>query len=153
MKGKNMKQKSSHAQAAAWIRTELKKAYPGMKFTCTSESFSMGNAVRVEIFDQPPAVKEAVEAIVKKYQYGHFDGMNDIYEYSNSRKDLPQVKYVQLSNTMSDEKAQEIYSKLRATWGGGDELPERYADARNAQLQGEYVSQLVWRGFTGAIQL
>jgi len=145
--------KSPHAQAAAWIRTEIKKAYPGLKFSCTSESFSMGNSVRVEIYDQPPEIKEAIETIVKKYQYGHFDGMNDIYEYSNNRKDLPQVKYVTLTNNISDEKQQEIWTKLRDTWAGGDELPELYPLARNCQLQGEYVSQLVWRGFTGAIKL
>ena len=37
------------------------------------------------------------EKIVSKYQYGHFDGMNDIYEYSNSREDIPQAKYIHVN--------------------------------------------------------
>jgi hypothetical protein len=31
------------------------------------------------------------------YQYGHFNGMEDIYEYSSMIPDLPQVKFVQIS--------------------------------------------------------
>lgn len=142
--------KSTHAAAAAWIRTEIKKAYPGLKFRCTSESFSMGNSVRVTIYDQPPEVKNAIDALLAKYEYGSFNGMEDIYEYNNRREDVPQVKYVTLTNEMSDAKRQEIYTRLRQNWAGGENLPEKYEDGRNLDFQGEWVSTWVWRGFTGA---
>lgn len=81
------------AAAAKAIRGELKEAFPETKFKVTSTSFSMGDAVDVR-WTGGPSVEE-VEQFTRKYQYGHFDGMTDIYDMSNSRDDLPQAKYVQ----------------------------------------------------------
>lgn len=145
--------KTNAANAAAWIRTELKKAYPGLKFTCRSETYSGGNSVRVTYTDQPAEKHKAIEALLAKYEYGHFNGMDDIYEYSNRREDVPQVKYLFVTNEMSDEKRQELYDTLRKNWAGGDQLPEKYIDGRNMNFQGEWVSTWVHRGFTGAQQL
>lgn len=91
---------SSHAAAAKAIRAELKAAFPGVPFRVRSESFSMGDAVNVDWTDGP--TRDSVENIVKKYQYGHFNGMEDIYENSNSREDIPQAKYVQIQRSISD---------------------------------------------------
>jgi len=46
---------------------------------------------------------DQVNKITKKYQYGHFDGMIDCYEYSNNREDIPQAKFVMCSRELSDE--------------------------------------------------
>jgi hypothetical protein len=60
---------------------------------------------------------------VGKYQYGHFDGMQDMYINSNSRDDLPQSKYVKTGRKMSDETrniltpiAEEKFSGLKDNW-------------------------------------
>jgi len=68
--------------AAKNIRIELARAFPGQKFSVRSSSFANGNDVRVSWTDGP-TTKE-VQAIVGKYQYGHFNGMEDIYEYNRS---------------------------------------------------------------------
>ncbi len=94
-------QTSSHAGAAAAIKAELKEAFPGIKFSVTSKSFSMGDSVNIDWTDGP-TVKE-VEQFSSKYQYGHFNGMEDIYENTNSRDDIPQAKYVSESRHMSEE--------------------------------------------------
>lgn len=88
-----MRKLSEAAQAAKAIRKELKAAFPGVKFSVRSENFAGGNAVNVTWSD-PAADQKAVNELVKKYQYGHFNGMDDIYEYSNTNSDLPQAKYV-----------------------------------------------------------
>jgi hypothetical protein len=85
--------KTTHARTAQEIRKILKKEFPTIKFKVTSESYSMGSSVRIEWTDG--VTSEKVDELVKKFQYGHFDGMQDLYEYSNSRDDIPQVKYVQ----------------------------------------------------------
>lgn len=89
-----------HAAAAKAIRDELKAAFPGEKFSVRSESFSMGNAVKV---NYPggllPQDVERLEEIAYKYQEGRFDGMTDSYEYSNARDDLPQVKFVHVQKS------------------------------------------------------
>jgi hypothetical protein len=91
---------SSHAGAAAAIKAELKAAFPGVKFSVNSESFSMGNSVNINWTDGPTVAE--VEKISSKYQYGHFNGMEDLYEYTNERNDIPQVKYVTESRNKSE---------------------------------------------------
>jgi hypothetical protein len=93
--------KSCAANASAAIKSELKKHYPAIKFSVTSENFAGGNSVRVS-YDLGPDDKE-VNNIISKYQYGHFNGMEDIYEYSNSSDDIPQAKYVSASQSISRE--------------------------------------------------
>jgi hypothetical protein len=107
--------KSTHAQAGSEIRKLLKQNFPTTKFKVTSESYSMGSSVRIEWTDGPTTSQ--VDELVKQFQYGHFDGMQDIYEYSNSRDDIPQVKYVQTTRNLSEEfrwaisKAKGMYRK------------------------------------------
>ncbi len=142
--------KTPAAQAAALLRKEIKAAYPGVKFTCTSENYSNGCSVRVGVIDQPREIFEAIQALASKYQYGKFNGMEDIYEYNNVLE-IPQAKYVFVNNEMSAELKQEIFEKIRQEWQGGLELPEQYPAACNMLLQGQYVSQMVYRTFTGAM--
>jgi hypothetical protein len=93
--------KSSAANASAAIKAELKKIFPDIKFSVTSDTFSMGNSVHISWTDGPTS--KQVEEITDKYQYGHFDGMTDMYEYTNSREDIPQAKYVSAHRKISEE--------------------------------------------------
>lgn len=104
--------KTESARAAAAIRKELKAAFPQEKFRVRSRNFAGGDAVDVYVGayvetdrpdnwggfqKEPDAVLKQAEAIASKYQYGRFDGMTDCYEYTNTRKDIPQAKYVHVS--------------------------------------------------------
>lgn len=109
-KERNKGKSSSHAATAAAIKAELKAAFPNCKFSVTSDSYSQGDATRIHWTDGP-TVNE-VENISAKYQYGHFDGMTDMYESSNSRDDIPQTKYVTESRSYSEGLEQEIQSQL-----------------------------------------
>lgn len=109
-KEKNKGKSSTHAAAAAAIRTELNSAFKGFKFSVTSDSFSGGNAVRIHWIDGPTTAE--VTAISGRYQYGHFNGMDDIYEYSNENENLPQVRYVSESRTMSEQVREFIADNL-----------------------------------------
>lgn len=109
-KEKNAGHQSSHAATAAAIRKELKGEFPFFKFSVTSESFAGGTAVRID-WDNGATV-EQVEKITSKYQYGHFNGMEDIYESTNNRDDIPQVKYVTESRGLTDEIVNEVKAQL-----------------------------------------
>lgn len=134
------------AQAAKIIRKNLKAQ--GLVCRVTSENYSMGCSVNVKIYDQQPKLYKLVESYCKNFQYGHFDGMIDCYEHSNSRDDIPQAKFVFVKNELSDELKEKIYQSLRTQWFGGEELPATYEQGRNLMLQGTYVSQFVWREFS-----
>lgn len=105
------------ALCAKDIREELKNAFPNIKFSVKSQTFSMGNSVHIDWTDGP--TDEMVNAITKKYQYGHFNGMDDMYELSNNRDDLNQAKYVQTHRNKSEgvEKAlKDFQEELKEQW-------------------------------------
>ena len=88
------------------IKKELKTLFPWVKFSCTYDTYSMGSSVDVNWMDWP--TEKEVEGHIKKYQYGHFDGMTDYYDSDNWREDIPQAKYVFAKRTMSPETAEII---------------------------------------------
>lgn len=98
---RNKGKSSSHAAASAAIKAELTAAFPNIKFSCKSDSFSGGDSVHVSWTDGP-TVRQVTE-ISRKYQYGHFDGMTDMYESTNRRDDIPQSKYVSESRHKSEQ--------------------------------------------------
>ena len=124
--------KSSQAQAAAAIRSELKVAFPGITFGVRSDSGSMTDSVHISWIDGP-TVKE-VEAITGKYQQGHFDGMTDMYEYSNTRKDIPQTKYVMESRTISQARKDEFNAKMNWSDSVSDFERSRHAHTELYQI-------------------
>ena len=123
---------STQAQAAKRIRTDLKRAFPGVKFSVKSDSFAGGDAVRINWIDGPTTSQ--VDALTNQYQYGSFDGMIDLYENTNSRKDIPQTKYVQTSRGYSDERHLEALAYLNKRYGVDLETNERGHIHHNARL-------------------
>ena len=81
--------------AAKNLRAELKKAFPGIKFSVRKDGWS---AIRVTIQSNGPTPKE-VERVTDKYEEGHFNGMEDIYEYHETpwNRVFGGVKYVFVS--------------------------------------------------------
>lgn len=92
-----MKVKSTAALAAQAIRTELKANFPSIKFSVRSENYSGGNSIDVN-YEDPELERSTVEKLLSKYEYGSFNGMEDYYEITNSRDDIPQVKYLFVNN-------------------------------------------------------
>lgn len=140
---------SAHAHAAKLIRQEIKKH--GLEARVRSESYAGGNAVTVTLYDAAPWTFEAVETFAKQFQQGHFDGMVDIYEYSNRRDDIPQVKYVFVQNDISDELRAKAWTYLRGYMAGYDELPESYQDAQNCRGAVDWISSEVHRVLRGSM--
>lgn len=77
------------------IRIELKELFPKTKFSIKSSCFSGGDDINVSWVDGPTV--EEVNKIINKYEEGHFNGMEDIYEYKEDRSfnnEYGGVKYV-----------------------------------------------------------
>lgn len=103
--------KSSAASCAEAIRAELKAKFPGYKFTVRSSNFAGGNSVDISWTDGVTVGE--VEAITNKYQYGSFNGMEDIYEYTNTREDIPQAKWVGTHREISKDLVSSIAEQMR----------------------------------------
>lgn len=138
---------SEHAKAAKAIRQYLKSI--GVKASVRSESFAGGNAVDVDVNDLNPELYQQVKAECEKYQIGSFNSMEDIYEFDNRNNDLPQVKYVQLSNCFSDETKQAALDYLRANDGSCSNLPEDYFKIGYEVVMGQPAQVIVHRFLNG----
>jgi hypothetical protein len=133
---------STQAAAAKAIRGELKAAYPTVKFKVTSSSFSMGDDVKIRWTDGP-TTKE-IEAIVGKYEYGTFNGMIDLYEYTNTRDDIPQSKFVMTERHYSNDARRALIAWMNRTFGYELQIVERpgynggpsYLDVTNDKPRG-----------------
>lgn len=123
----------------------------GIKCKATSDSFSGGDSVRAVIDDQPPEVFNKVEAFANEHQYGSFNGMEDIYEYSNGRKDIPQSKYVFVENHYSDELKQAAWDAIRVDYALQD-APESANEADQYQVWETWGGTFIYRFLRGSLQ-
>lgn len=109
--------KTQAAYVAAIIKNELKAKFPGTKFAVHSTSYAGGNNVRVAYHHAPntPDTKE-IQGVVEKFQSGHFDGMNDTYEYTNKTSG-PTVMYVFVERTYPIAVHQAVEARVpRGSW-------------------------------------
>lgn len=110
----NTKRQSVQARAASQIRRLLKKLYPSTKWAVTSSGFAGGNGVRIS-WEGGPTEKE-VEEITSPYQLGEFN-RRGVYDYTNSRPDLPQVKYVIFQREQSKQTREALIGEFEEKWG------------------------------------
>lgn len=111
----------------------------------------MGNSVHVTVYDLPPAEYKAVNEFCSPYQYGHFNGMEDIYEYSNSRDDIPQTKYLHIKNEFSDEIRQKAWDVIRAAYCAAEDAPESISEINNFRVDNEWADAFLYRFLNGSL--
>tara|TARA_R110002072_G_scaffold298960_2_gene473730 strand:- start:18122 stop:18634 length:513 start_codon:yes stop_codon:yes gene_type:complete len=109
-----MQHKSSQAQVAAIIRKELKAM--GVPARVTSSGYSGGNSVDVCLMDIPYPKVEKIRGCFVRYQEGHFNGGEDIYEYSNTRDDIPQTKFLFINSAYSPALRQSAWDFIKKHW-------------------------------------
>ena len=79
-KGNEMARYISVVETARMIRAALKEAFPGVRFTVRSSSYSGGASINVGYTDGPTTAQ--VRAITGNFEGSYFDGMTD-YQGSN----------------------------------------------------------------------
>ena len=118
---------SVHAAAAREIRQYMKAN--GIAGRVNADSYAGGNSVNIYVEDMPPVAYQVLDDYAGRYQYGNFDGMQDLYEYSNVNRDIPQVKYVFVNNRITDEMRQRIWDFAVGYYGGMMGAPINQSDA------------------------
>jgi hypothetical protein len=71
-----------------WLNNTLKRNIPKLWFQLMSSSFSMGNSVDIYLSDKfgngvDESIVKDVDRFGSQFEYGKFDGMTDMYEYTN----------------------------------------------------------------------
>lgn len=103
-------EKDDHNIVGKNIRTELKRNFPGVKFSVRFDSFSGGDEFSICWEDGP--TKEQVDLVVSKYQNHHSDFTGDYWDYDPSEFNnlFGGVSYVSTDRTIT-EKAIEAMRK------------------------------------------
>jgi|SRR5210317_743837 hypothetical protein len=100
----------NHVATANVVKQYVKKKYPNVVVSSSSDSFSMGNSVSIYISDEygrevDNDIISDVQAFGSQFVYGKFNGMIDMYEHSG--KDVKSdngtdiksgVKYLSVNN-------------------------------------------------------
>jgi hypothetical protein len=124
--------KTQAAQCAASVRRDLKELFPGVKFSVKCHNYSGGDSVYVDWYDGP--TEKEVAPHLYKYEKGHFNGMEDIYEYSNLNGDIPQTKYLFCKREMSPETRQNLEPQAEKIYNAMCEDIRRYLHAPHTFL-------------------
>ena len=140
---------SRQAAAAKMIRAYMKAN--GIAGSVRSQGYSMGSSINVNVQDLNPIQYAALNSYGRQFEYGSFNGMEDIYEYNNVNDSIPQVSYVFVNNKMSDELGQAIYDFIKGLYVGMENAPVSYKDAGSFYNQkfNDYANRLVYRLFAG----
>ena len=87
-----MKKLTPAAQVAKLLKTKAKSL--GLEVKASSKNFSGGDSVSIKVLKGSDKSFNELKEYSSQFEQGHFNGMSDIYEYSNSRDDIPQTKYL-----------------------------------------------------------
>lgn len=100
----------STADVAANMRAELKKTFPGVKFSVRSKTFSGGDSISVSWYDGP--TRKKVQEVTAKYEHSHADITGDYWDYEpNPFNDVfGGAKFVHETREISEETASIIYA-------------------------------------------
>lgn len=105
------------AKVAANLRVELKRKFPGVKFSVTSKRFSGGNSIDVSWEDGPS--HDEVEKVAGKYQHSHADAESgDYWDFDPNafNEVFGGTKYLHCQRSMSDETEAVLYAGIGTKW-------------------------------------
>lgn len=99
------------------IRTELKRAFPKIKFSITSSRYSGGDSISVRWMDGPTT--RQVEEFADKYRSGNFDSSHDLYIYSDDAwaRAFGDAKYILCGRKVSDAFLSSIFARINRKYG------------------------------------
>jgi hypothetical protein len=138
---------TNHAKAGKLIRGYMKAQ--GIVGTVRGEQYAGGATVRVHVEDLVPAQYQALKEFAKNFEYGTFNGMEDIYEYDNVQADLPQVTFVFVENAVTLELRQKIWDFARGYYAGMEAAPANVLEANQFFHAGfnRYGQELIYQLF------
>ncbi len=127
----------STTETATEVRKALKQAFPTIKFSVRSKSYSMGSSITVTYTDGP--TQKAVQAILNQFEGAGFDGSQDLkYQKEPAELNGELVRfgadYVTASRTISAE----LYRQAAREVAFMTELPllRVVTEGRHSHLQG-----------------
>lgn len=136
------------AETAKLIRAALKEAFPGVKFSVRSDSYSLGASINVRWTDGP--TQSAVSAVTEAFRAADFDAMTDSTNYRPATViDGQPVRFGAEFVFATRSRSAEFDARLRtiADTIVGEPLDE---SKRYDEVRGQYVTEWgTWQSATG----
>lgn len=114
----------SVAQTAALVRSSLKEAFSGIKFSVRSESYSGGASINIGWTDGPAEAQ--VNAVIGRFNGGYFDGMIDykgsVYAMLDCKPVHFGADFIFCNRHYSDEFVTAAFAGLARHYSGNPEL-------------------------------
>ncbi|QIE29810.1 LPD29 domain-containing protein [Caballeronia sp. SBC2] len=108
------------AETAKLVRQSLKEAFPGVKFSVRSSTYSGGTSIDVSWINGPNAVQ--VESITKGFRAAYFDGSIDYQGSIHHMMDGEQVRfgadYITSSRRYSDAAVERAIASVSRRYAG-----------------------------------
>ena len=106
---------------AKLVRRSLKEAFPDVKFSVRSKSYSGGSSIRVRWTDGPS--EPEVKAVVERFEGGYVDGMTDykggyVHELNGERVDFL-CDFIFTERKFSREAYSQALEHVWEMWGSG----------------------------------
>lgn len=116
-----MQKISEHAQVAKLLKKKAKEL--GINVTSSrSKSFAGGDSVYLHFDSGSDNAVSQLKDYSHQFKRGHFNGMEDIYEYSNRRDDVPQTKYLFLQDDRADKILGDLAHYKTSWFANGEEV-------------------------------
>ena len=124
---------------ASVIKQFVKKTYPSLKVWATSDVYSGGSSVRINVCNEDGSqVEPSIFKEIKKWQYmlkaGSFDGMYDIYNY---REDKPTTD----SGTPMKYFPSYIFIENKPKWGSVEYWINEWNEYQN-NYEAEWIEKI-----------
>jgi hypothetical protein len=100
-KEETMRKLSEAAQVNKLLKKKAKEL--GLTVTGSSKNYSMGDHVKINVLKGSDNAFNKLKEYSYQFEYGSFDGMNDIYNNDNVRNDIPQTKYLFIDDSRASE--------------------------------------------------
>lgn len=122
-------------EVASLIRGDLRRTFPGVKFSVTSQKYAGGSSVRVNWTDGP--LTKQVDAVLARYCAQGFDGMTDSTTNSGPVR-LDDGRLVRISSYINTSRRYSDALRARVdgwlTRHAGDAVSDYDADTRRWQV-------------------
>lgn len=122
----------SAVDTAKLVRKALKVAFPGIKFSVRTKTYTGGASITVTWTDGP--TQDDVKKVTNRFEGGYFDGMTDYagghtHEFQGEQVHFG-ADYIFENRRFSKEFLEANFEEVKAQYAGIDTMPDLYQSYR-----------------------
>lgn len=110
---------SVQAKAARIIRSKLRKLFPSVTFSIIASTYANGDSVAIRWTNGPSL--ENIRSLTTEFQSGSYCCITDSYILDNKNEYTPQVKFIKLYRSITEDVFQFAFEIAKDKFNGWDD--------------------------------